>query len=219
MSCAAFALTVKSLRQARKGFLVAPKLRLFGLVAVVVLALTAATSGGTAEAALSCSGQTYVRPFVPWLDDGNYVSVPSGSLEGSTGWQLSNGAKLVSGNEPWRVNRSTDSRSLSLPSGSAATSPALCITLLHPTLRFFARNSGAATTTLRVEAITSVLGTKATLPIGVLTAGSWQPTPTLLLLDNLLSPITGTVQFRFTPVGSNSGWQIDDVYVDPYKQR
>jgi hypothetical protein len=24
---------------------------------------------------------------------------------------------------------------------------------------------------------------------------------------------------RGTPVGSNSGWRIDDVYVDPFKQR
>jgi hypothetical protein len=27
------------------------------------------------------------------------------------------------------------------------------------------------------------------------------------------------VQFRFTPLGANSGFRIDDVYVDPYKHR
>ena len=31
--------------------------------------------------------------------------------------------------------------------------------------------------------------------------------------------ITGTVSFRFTPLGLTSGWQIDDVYVDPYCSR
>jgi len=34
-------------------------------------------------------------------------------------------------------------------------------------------------------------------------------------LTNLVSPVFGTVSFRFTPLGGN--WQIDDVYVDPFK--
>ena len=33
------------------------------------------------------------------------------------------------------------------------------------------------------------------------------------------SPVTGTVKFRFTPVGWGSGFQIDDVYVDPFRNR
>lgn len=193
------------------------KLRFLGLTAVLVLA--AAAAGTSASAGLTCPGQTYVQPFVPWLDPANYVLVKNGSLESSSGWTLANGAKLVSGNEPWKVNTSTDSRSLVLPSGSSATSPPLCITLLHPTLRFFATNSGSSTAVLKVEAVTSVAGLKATMPIGLLTAGSWQPTPPLPFLTNLLAPVTGTVQFRFTPVGSGSGFRIDDVYVDPYKMR
>jgi hypothetical protein len=197
---------------------VARLLRLYGLT-ILVLATLSASAGGTAHASLSCPGQTYVQPFRPWLDAGNYVLVQSGSLEGTSGWALAGGAKLVTGNEPWKVNRATDSWSLLLPSGSSATSPALCVTLLHPTLRLFASNSGAAATTLKVEAITNVLGLKLTTPVGLLVGGTWQPTLPLLFLDNLLSPVTGTVQFRFTPVGSNSGWRVDDVYVDPYKQR
>jgi hypothetical protein len=197
---------------------VARHLRLYGLT-VLVLALLAATAGSPASASLTCSGQTYTQPFRPWLDLASYVQVPNGSLESSTGWTLSGGAKLVTGNEPWKVNRATDSRSLQLPSGSSATSPPLCVTLLHPTLRFFATNTGAATTTLEVDAVTTLLGLKVTTPIGLLVGGAWHPTPTLLFLDNLVSPVTGTVQFRFTPLGSSSGWRIDDVYVDPFKQR
>lgn len=193
-------------------------LRFYGIT-VLVLAVLAATAGGPASASLTCPGQTYVQPFRPWLDSANYVGVQNGALENSTGWTLAGGAKLVSGNEPWKVNRSTDSLSLLLPSGSSATSPALCVTLLHPTLRFFAMNAGASTTTMRVDAVTSVLGVRLATPVGLLTAGSWQPTPALLFLDNLVSPVSGTVQFRFTPIGSSSGWRVDDVYVDPYKQR
>jgi hypothetical protein len=198
-------------------FTVALRLRLLGLIAP--LALLAATAGGPAGAALSCSGQTYAQPFLPWLDVASYVPVGNGSLESSTGWKLANGAKLVSGNEPWKVNRAKDSRSLYIPSGSSATSPLFCATLLHPTLRFFAMNSGSAAATLRVEAITEVLGVRTTTEIGLIAAGSWQPTLPLPLLTSLVSPVSGTVQFRFTPVGSGSGFRIDDVYVDPYKQR
>jgi hypothetical protein len=196
---------------------VALKLRLLGLIAP--LALLAATAGGPAGAGLICPGQTSAQPFLPWLDPANYVLVGNGSLESSAGWKLANGAKLVSGNEPWKVNRGTDSRSLYLPSGSSATSPAFCATLLHPTLRFFAMNSGSATATLRVEAITEILGLRTTTPIGLVTAGSWQPTLPLPLLSSLLSPVSGSVQFRFTPLGSSAGFRIDDVYVDPFKQR
>lgn len=195
------------------------KLRLLGFAALLVLATTAAAGTTSAAAALTCPGQTYVQPFVPWLDPANYVLVQNGSLESTRGWSLAGGAKLVSGNEPWKVSSRTDSRSLALPSGSSATTPTLCITLLHPTLRLFTTNTGSATATLRVEAITDVAGLRVTIPIGLLVAGAWQPTTPLAFLTNLTSPVAGTVQFRFTPVGSGSGFRIDDVYVDPYKHR
>jgi hypothetical protein len=193
-------------------------LRLYGL-SVLALAALAASLGGPAGATLTCPGQTTTKPFVPWLDTANYALVQNGALESTSGWTLTGGAKLVTGNEPWKVNVATDSRSLLLPSGSSATSPALCVTLLHPTLRFFAMNSGAATTTLKVEVLTKVLGLTTVTPVGFVTAGSWQPTLPLLFLTNLVAPVSGSIQFRFTPVGSNSGWRVDDVYVDPYKQR
>jgi hypothetical protein len=144
----------------------------------------------------------------------------NGALESTSGWTLANGAKLVSGNEPWKVHAATDSQSLSLPSGSSATTPSLCVTFLHPDIRFFAVNSGSSLTTLKVEAITNVLGIRLTTPVGLLAAGgSWQPTLPLPFLTNLLAGTKGSVQFRFTPVGLGSGWRIDDVYVDPFKAR
>ena len=184
-------------------------------------ALPGSAASGTSRRALlpGCPAQTYVQPFRPWLDIANYVLMPNGALESSTGWKLSGGAKLVSGNEPWHVNKAADSRSLSLPSGSSATSPSLCITLLHPDLRLFAVNKGSLLATLKVEAITQVLGITVATPIGVLLAGgSWQPTLPLPFLYNLTAPTGGTIAFRFTPIGANSGWRIDDVYVDPFKE-
>ena len=189
------------------------------LIACVALA-TAAATASPAGAALSCSGQATVQPFKPWLDPLNYTLVPNGNLESTSGWTLSGGATQVSGNEPWYVNSSTDKKSLALPNGSSATSPALCIGMLSPTLRFFATNSGSALVTLKVDAITTVLGIKLTTPVGVLVGGAWQPTLPLPFLTNLFALTTASVQFRFTPVGlGTSGWRIDDVYVDPVKYR
>jgi hypothetical protein len=181
--------------------------------------LAGGTAAHAAPVALSCSGQTYLQPFLPWLDPANYVLMSGGALETTGGWTLSGGAELVSGNESFQVNSEGDGNSLLLPSGSTATSPTLCITLLHPTLRFFALNTGNPMGALKIEAVTRVLGTELTTPIGLLLAdGSWRPTMPLAFFDNLISPLTGSVAFRFTPVGAHSGWQIDDLYVDPFKQ-
>jgi hypothetical protein len=197
-----------------------PVVRKLWLIACVAFAAAAASTSTPARAALSCSGQTMKQPFLPWLDPLSYVQVQNGSLESTSGWTLTGGAAQVSGNEPWYVNSSTDRKSLALPSGSSATSPALCITLLHPTVRFFATNSGSLTVALKVEAVTDINGSKLVTPIGVLVGGGWQPTLPLPLLTNLTSAVTGSVQFRFTPIGlGTSGWRIDDVYVDPFKDR
>jgi hypothetical protein len=140
------------------------------------LATLAATST-SALADISCSGQTYVKPFVPWLDPGDYTLVANGALESVDGWALSGNATLAPGNEPWRVGNADDARSLLLASGSSATSPPLCVTLLHPTLRFFAMNAGSSLVSLKVDAITEVGGVRLTTPIAVLAAGrNWQPT-------------------------------------------
>jgi hypothetical protein len=94
-------------------------------------------------------------------------------------------------------------------------------------MRFFARNTGSPLSTLAVEARvrTTLLGltTETTLPIGVVlgTMQSWQPSlPVVFKLSlNQLLGATTTVDFRFTTLGLGGDWQIDDVYVDPFKDR
>ena len=194
------------------------RLRLVFLGLVLGATVLASGAVGTARAGLTCPGQTYVQPFEPWLDEANYVLMPNGSLESGSGWALTGGAAVVDGNEPFQLNSLLDTHSLSLPTGSSATSPQLCITLLHPDLRFLAVNNGSSTSLLRVDAIvnTGLFNLSLTIPVAYLSGGStWAPTVPIPFLTNLLSPVFGTVSFRFTPLGGN--WQIDDVYVDPFK--
>ena len=53
-----------------------------------------------------------------------------------------------------------------------------------------------------------------------MTAGStWQPSTPVGMLSGALPLLTSSVQFRFTPVDTGGNWQIDDVYLDPLKNR
>src|SRR5688572_15393525 len=183
-------------------------------VCATVLALVAAGGGalaGDAPAATTtgCGPQLFEQPFLRWLDPMHYVLAPDGAFEqGAAGWKLSSGAKVVSGNEPFRVHGAADARSLSLPPGSSATSPAMCIGVDAPTARLFAVNTGSVLSTLRVDVIhRNLLGLAVTTPAGVVVAGSsWQPTLPLPVLANVLSlnvlaNRTTQVSFRFTPLG------------------
>jgi hypothetical protein len=155
------------------------------------------------------------------LDPASYTLAPGGAFEDTTSWQLTGGAKVVLGNEPFKVRRATDAKSLAIPAGATATSPAFCVGLGYPTLRFFA-TGGNLTSPLEVEAIYSTALGTITQPVGVVLARStWSPTPPQLLLANVtgllaLNGLTSNIRLRFTALGG-AGWRIDDVYVDPWK--
>jgi hypothetical protein len=166
----------------------------------------------------SCVG-TYEKPFAQWGDSASYMLVRDGGFEGgASGWSLSGGAKVETGNEPFFVHGAGETRSLLLPAGSSATSPPVCMVLGQPKMRFFATAPGGSGS-MRVDVLSrNLLGILSVLDGGVVTAGSrWQPSPALSLLgSNLSSPLWASwVQLRFRPLASSS-LAIDDVYVDPW---
>jgi hypothetical protein len=180
----------------------------------------AADAGLLVPAAENCASQTLERPFLRWGDGANYVLAPEGTVEASAGWRLA-GAAPVAGNEHFYVHAPGERTSLSLPPGSSATTAAMCVGIEHPTLRFFARNTGSPLATLVVSVrFQDLLGLRHTLPIGAVLAGrDWAPTLPFPVIANLLPLLPGEktpVQFVFTPLGG--AWQIDDVYVDPYRK-
>jgi hypothetical protein len=164
------------------------------------------------------------RVFQPWLDPAQYVPAPGGHLESAAGWELDGGARVVAGNEPWKVGGKSHGSSLLLPAGASATTGVMCVGIGHPTLRFFAkRNGGTLMNPLLVEVQFEALGgALKSLPIGaVLSGGQWQPTLPSPVVANLLPLLPNArtpVRFKFTPVG-RANWQIDDVYVDPWMRR
>jgi hypothetical protein len=155
-----------------------------------------------APAAQACTDAPLSRPFLPWLDLAWYEPAPDGGFEaGADGWTL-DGAAVVSGGQPW----GGDHHSLSLPAGASATSAPVCVTLAHPTIRFFARGSGVLTVT--------VLAGGLELPVGAVAGGgSWSPSSPMPVVANLL----GAREVRFR-LSSGGPLQVDDLWVDPYSK-
>lgn len=162
-----------------------------------------------------CADQALEQPFAPWADFAQYTLVGDGDFTGgAAGWEL-DGADLVDDNEPWNVHGSGTPRALRLRAGDSATTPPICVTLAHPTMRFFLRNHGGLLGSLTVEVVTS---SGLVLPVGIVPGligdDDWNPSAPLAVVGNL---VDGEVSFRFTADGRGS-YVIDDVYVDPYKK-
>ena len=187
------------------------------------LALAApAQAGLLVKSAQNCDSPSSARVFQQWLDPFQYVVAPGGNAESAAGWTLKGGAKIVAGNEPWNVGGSDHRSSLLLPAGSSATTGTMCVGIGHPTMRFFAKRNSGLLSTMTVEVVFEGLGgALKSLPIGVVLGGTkWQPTLPYPVLASLLPLLPGQltpVQFRFTPLLGS--WQIDDVYVDPWRFR
>jgi hypothetical protein len=191
--------------------------------ALVALSVPSAASAGPLVAdAPNCDAQALSQPFLPWADVASYTLDPGGSFEsGGPSWNLSRGAEIVAGNEPYYVTDASDSRSLSLADGSTAESRSLCVGIEHPDIRFFAKAANAFAR-LAVEVLyEDGSGNAQSAPIGSVNAGSnWAPSAPLPIVVNLLPLLPGSrtaVAFRFTATGGS--FQIDDVYVDPYTKR
>jgi hypothetical protein len=161
--------------------------------------------------------------FGQWGDAAKYILAPNGGFEfGSTGWTLSGGAGVVSGNEPFYP---TGTHSLSLPSGSSALSPTVCLGTKQLYIRMFGKDLGGTDSGLRVRVywygiLNTLLGYSdfAVFPGG----GDWAPTGQVKSSGGLLAPLpvvsllsSSSARIQVTPLGSGSRWQIDDLYIDP----
>ena len=195
-----------------------------GLVAAMAAFVGGGVSFENAAAGVVSCNDSRARPFSPWGDNAYYKLAPNGSFdEGSAGWSLSGGARVVrDGN-----SLVSGSSSLLLPAGSSATAPAACVKLADLASRFFVRNTGSPSGSLRVDvAYRSLLGLTMTTNLGTLTAGGeWQPSPkyghtlaNLLGTLSLNSSLSASLRFKFTPRGSGAEYQNDALFGDPRLQ-
>ena len=200
-----------------------------GLAAALATLALMAPASSKADT-LACDLPTLSNPFAAFGDVDSYVLVPDGGFEaGASGWSLSSGADVVSGNENSYVGSSSDSSSLSIPAGEVAVSPGFCVDQTYPTFRFFARQvSGGSElrvraryydgTTMREVDLARLGGPK-------YANNKWVLTSKLDLASKIDLLTSGgrrdSLQLVFTSVpgpGGVGNWQVDDVYVDPYRR-
>ena len=198
-------------------------------LALTVAASVAAVAGfaaAPAHALLGLGGSNCPtvgsQVFLPLDGDTNsYYPAPNGGLEnGSYGWSLSGGASVVSGNQPFL---SSGTHSLSLPSGSSAKSPVICLGPNDVYVRMFGSDVNGTDSGLRVRVVwygllNIVLGLS-----DVTTYAPGGPWAAQGKLDssgggNILIPLVGSTSARIqiTPIGSGSKWLVDDLLVDPW---
>jgi len=188
--------------------------------ALAAVALSAAPAAAeTAPGPGGCPDVPTVQPFAPWQDFADYLLAPEGDIEaGASSWLLEDGAVATEGNEPFAVSAPSDHQSLRLPAGSSATTAPMCIGVEHRTMRFFGTStrSGALT----VEALYAKRdGEQKSITLGTMRGGgAWAPSHVLPMRVNDLAGEDNamSVALRFTPRG-NATWQIDDVYIDPFR--
>ena len=191
-------------------------------------AAIAATAGFSASAiagdessTAGCPAVPTVQPFAPWQDFAEYFLAPGGDIEdGAASWDLSGGAAPVAGNESFNVAGAGHGTALSLPVGGSATTAAFCVGAEHRTMRFFLR--GPSTGVVHVDAIYAKRTTqeKSVRLAAVAAGATWAPSPAVDMVVNEIAPDYGNalpVSLRFTARGTGT-WQIDDVFVDPYRR-
>ena len=193
-----------------------------GLLAALAMTVTPSAKAGLIGTGPASGCDESSQVFERWGDRNSYVLVPGGSFEaGGPAWTLSGGAGVVSGNEPFYVRSSGDGNSLFLPAGSSALSPTVCFGLGDWHSRFFVRNVGSARGSLKVDVVVrSAVGLLTFLDGGSINGtGVWAPSPRIGLTVTNVCSLLGVkaVAFRFRSVGTGAAFQVDDVYLDPWK--
>ena len=162
--------------------------------------------------------------FAAWGDTASYALAPQGDLSPSDDWALNKQAAVVTGADPF----SGAAFSLDLSKGAEAATPAMCVNLDHPTIRFFLRDVGGnGKSHIKVDVLYEDFGGHVKrLTIAKLDAGSeWQPSMILPMYMNrlaLASPNNVTaVAFRFKAEGlqKDETLSISSLYVDPFSSR
>jgi hypothetical protein len=199
-----------------------PALRRFlGCLVVVAPILAAAPAAQASAMHTVCQSGEIEQPFAAWGDANDYFLAYEGDVGYADSWDLG-GAQVVGENNPYSAHPAP-SASIQVDGGGYATTANVCVGVDDPTMRFFARDIGAADGVLHVDAIyQDEVGDERSAEIGQLDSsagGDWSPSPVIDLSAPLADALGGgysPVRFRFRADGDGSSWLVDDVYIDPY---
>jgi hypothetical protein len=169
-----------------------------------------------------CDYPPAAQAFLAWGDNSYYALAPDGDFSTGSEWTLNSPATIVNGADPY----SGAQQSLQLSAGGQAASPALCVNVNDPTIRFFVRGqAGNGNADVRVDVLFQGRdGNIHSLTVArVRAGGSWQPSSIIPIWVNLLAAVSPTgdtaVAFVFTAEGlrQNESIGVSSLYVDPFQ--
>jgi hypothetical protein len=177
---------------------------------------------GSSNGPSRCEPVPVANPFSIFGDVSDYTLVGNGDFESGTGgWSLSR-ARVVGGNAPLQVRDALDGSSLSISPFGSATSPRFCVDNSYPHFRFFARLSQGTSGALWVRARWTEGDDVEQETLGYLSGSdylTWAPSQMLPLAERVkLTDRKRTQNVRLVFRALFGTWQIDDVYVDPYRR-
>jgi hypothetical protein len=176
---------------------------------------------GKLSATADCGSTPSSQVFLQWGDGANYALAPQGDFSATTGWTLNKQASVVSGADPF----SGASQSLRLANGADAATPAMCVDVNNPTIRFFTLDQGGnGKSNLKVDVLYEDFdGHVKHLTVARLKAGDqWAPSTIVPMYMNMLAQASPTgvtaVAFEFKAEGlqKDETLSISSLYVDPY---
>jgi hypothetical protein len=183
-----------------------------------------AVRAGRLSTAADCTSPSSAQTFLPWGDSASYSLAPGGDLSSTDGWTLNKQALVASDANPFTGT----ANALRFGNGGDAATPAMCVNLNNPTIRFFARDQGGnGKSNLKVDVLYEDFGGQIKhLTIAKLKAGeTWAPTLIVPMYMNMLAQASATgmtaVAFEFKAEGlqKDETLSISSLYVDPYASR
>jgi hypothetical protein len=186
-------------------------------LAGVSVALPAAAQATVNKELTSCENQVFSQPFASLGDANYYTLAPGGEFNSaSEGWVLSGGAHIVKAARP----NGSSGGVLSMPAGSEATSPPICVTLEYAKARVWLR--GAESGKPLTVAVSYPETRSAAKPkrVGQLTGqkSSWTLSQPFAVKPELAGSEEGTREVRFI-LTARSEAQLYGMWVDPRMKR
>ena len=189
---------------------------LLGITASSALATESSGSGDSVPAVVKadlavCPGQTFAQTFAELGDLSYYTQVPGPTAEATEGWELSNGASVVSTTLP----DGSEGTVIDVPSGAVAVSPPTCVTLQYPTARVFT-NSLSGTLPVQVTVVYAAVA-KNVARVGGNPDPGWALSQSFQVKPQLGGKVEEAreVRFIFTGGGKHADTQIYGLFVDP----
>jgi len=180
--------------------------------------VTAQTTAGTLE---TCRDPEVAPLLEQFKDDDLYFVAPGGDFEdGTEGWQLEGGAAIGFGSNAFSPLGSGE-RSLQLPAGGAATSPAFCVDERYPHFRVSVGQLGSRKAKIRVSVVYPGLekNVRKEADIDAEEKHDWKLSKRLSIKPDHGRKVGGwrLVALRFELIKAEDGAdaRIDDVLVDP----